>query len=64
MFGDKRWNHNKVRHARLDRKTLHNKALLSIYNVMIWRKYIRWSKGSSRPSYIWNFSKTNCDGAS
>ena len=31
---------------------------------MIWRKCIRCSKGSSRPSYIWNFGKTKCNGAS
>ena len=61
MFGDKRWNHDKARPARLDRKTLHRRASLPINSIMIWRKCIRWSKGSSRPSYIWNFGKAKCD---
>ena len=64
MFGDKKWNHDKAGLARMDGKTLHSRTSLPIYNVMIWRKCIRWSKGSSRPSYIWNFGKMKCDGAS
>ena len=64
VFGDKWWNHDKAGPARLDGKTLHSRASLLVYSVMIWRKCIRWSKGSSRPLYIWNFGKTKCAGAS
>ena len=41
MFGDKGWNHDKVGPTRLDEKTLHTRASLLVYNVMIWRKCIR-----------------------
>ena len=64
MSGDKQWNHDKDGPARLDGKTLHSKASLPICSVMILRKCIRWSKGSLRPSYIWNFGKTKCRGTS
>ena len=37
--------------AKLDRKTLHNKALLPVCSVIIWQKCIRWSKGSWRRTF-------------
>ena len=46
MLGDKRCNHDKAGPARLDGKTLHNKASLPLCSVIIWWKCIRWSKGS------------------
>ena len=64
MFGDNWWNHDRVGPARLEGKTLHSRATLLIFSVMILRKCIRWSKGSSRPLYIRNFGKTKCNGAS
>ena len=64
VFRAKQWNHDRAGPAKLARKILHSLASLPVRRVIIWRKCIRWSKGSWRPSYIWNFGKVKYDGAS
>ena len=54
-FGERRWNHDRVKQCKLGGNTLHISASFPMSRVMSCLKCIIWSNSSPVPSYIVNF---------